>query len=529
MTQSSADNRATADFGREDVPLLTGVESARLDARAIEDGGVPAPVLMENAGRSAALVLHRLHPEGPVVVAVGAGNNGGDGIVLARTLAAAGRDVRIVSLSRRADPEPLLHGWPLGVVPAGAPDTDLDRLFSGAGVIVDALLGTGATGAPRDEIARGIEAINRAGTPVVALDLPSGVDAGTGAVAGSAVRAEVTVAFGAPKVGSLLFPGREHSGRIVAVEIGFPPMAASVGGAALITSSWARTHRPRRPLVTHKKAAGWVVILAGSEGMGGAAVLAARGALRAGAGYVQVASVPENRELLLSAVPEAIFLDATNEEALWSAVRSADVLAAGPGMGVGDAEAERLDSLLALPDLKGVVLDADALTLLGGGKLPSFSGKVPAGRRLLTPHPGEMARLGGDPEEIRASPLQTCREGARRWQAVLLLKGVPSLVGDPDGGPVRVSTSGSSDLARAGIGDVLTGVAGAFLARGLTGGDAGALALHITGRAARISGRGQTLLPTDVAESVGAALLDPEPEGSELELPFVTLDLGPAR
>ncbi|MEX2295060.1 MAG: NAD(P)H-hydrate dehydratase [Gemmatimonadota bacterium] len=517
------------DYGREEVPLLTGTEAARLDAWAIEEAGVPSPVLMENAGRSAALVLQRLWPTGPVLVSVGSGNNGGDGIVLARTLAAAGREVRIVAAGSRPDPESLLHGWPLAIRPAPASDEDLDGLLSGADVIVDALLGTGATGAPRGVVRRAIEAMNRAAAPVLALDLPSGVDAETGAVSGVAVGAEVTVAFGAPKLGALLFPGRERSGRLVAVEIGFPPMPGEVAAAALVTTGWAQAHRPKRALVTHKKAAGWVVILAGSPGMGGAAVLAARGALRAGAGYVQVASAPENRELILGAVPEAIFLDATDEPALLAAVRSCDVLAAGPGMGTGVVEAARLDRLLALPELRGIVLDADALSLLGAGKLPSFPGAVPAARRLLTPHPGEMARLRAEPEEIRTMPLTACRQGAARWDAALLLKGAPSVVAAPDGGAVRVSTSGSSDLARAGIGDVLTGVAGAFMARGLSGADAGALALHVTGRAARLSGRGETLLPTDVADAVGEALLTPEPESSDLALPFVTLDLGPPR
>jgi NAD(P)H-hydrate repair Nnr-like enzyme with NAD(P)H-hydrate dehydratase domain len=140
-----------------------------------------------------------------------------------------------------------------------------------------------------------------------------------------------------------------------------------------------------------------------------------------------------------------------------------------------------------------------------------------------------MARLGGEAEEIRRSPIEVCRAGARRWGSALLLKGAPSFVATPESDPVRVSASGSSDLARAGVGDVLTGVAGAFLAQGLAAADAGALALHVTGRAARITGRRETLLPTDLAEAVGEALLTPERDASDLALPFVTLDLGPPR
>jgi len=516
-------------FGREAVYLPTGDEAARFDAWAMREAGVPSPVLMENAGRGAALLVERLHPEGPVVVLVGSGNNGGDGMVLARTLRAQGREVRILSAGERSERDPLLHGWPLPVVSAPDDDAALDGALSDARVLVDALLGTGATGAPRGRYARIIRAVDRARAPVVSLDLPSGVDADTGAVAGDAVRAAVTIAFGAPKLGCFLLPGRAHCGRILAIEIGFPPMEAESASARLITPAWADRLRPRRVPSAHKKSAGKVLLLAGSEGMAGAAVLAARGALRAGAGYVQVASLPENREVLQSSVPEAIFVDVTDEDALLGVARESDALAAGPGMGTGGEAARRLDRLLGLPELEGVVLDADALTLLGSGGLPAFPGTVPAVRRLLTPHPGEMARLGADPAEIRSAPLRVARAGAERWSSTLLLKGAPSLVASPEGSQVLVSGTGSSDLARGGMGDVLTGAAGAFLARGASAREAAALALHFTGLAARHAGVGEALLPTDVAEALGVVLAGGGEPGRVPELPYVTLDLDPVR
>ena len=508
----------------------------------MESRGVPSPVLMEDAGREAARLLERLFPRGEVVVLAGSGNNGGDGVVLARTLAARGRPVRLLVLGDRPEPDPLLHGWSLPVRPLGegVEPGEVAGDLSGAGVLVDALLGTGIRGAPREPHARAIQALNRAGAPILALDIPSGVDADTGQVPGEAVRARVTVAFGAPKLGTMLFPGRERAGRLVAVEIGFPPWGPEPPEAALITPGWAAGRRPRRPLVTHKNTEGRLLILAGRSGMAGAAVLGAWGALRAGAGFVRVASAPENRVIIQSTVPEAVFLDATDTDALLEAARASDALAAGPGWGTGEEDGERLNRLLEEAAPPGILLDADALTLLGAGRLPAFARAGDRSRRLLTPHPGEMARLGESEEGIRDAPLTAAREGARRWRAALLLKGTPSVVapaGDDEGegaggkgsGPVMVSLTGSSDLARAGMGDVLTGVAGAFLARGAGALEAGSLALHYTGRAGALAGLGESLLPRDVAEHLPEALAEEGNGSTDLDLPSLLLDLDPPR
>jgi NAD(P)H-hydrate epimerase len=279
--------------------------------------------------------------------------------------------------------------------------------------------------------------------------------------------------------------------------------------------------------VTHKKAEGRVLILAGSEGMAGAAVLAARGALRGGAGYVRVASVLGNREILQRSVPEAIFLNAEDRGALEEAARDSDALLIGPGIGVDEDAAGKVNLLLSVDGPGALLLDADALSLLAEGRIPSFPGRLPADRRLLTPHPGEMARLQkGASDPAAHSLLAAARSGAERWSSVLLLKGAPSLVASPGGGQVRVSTTGSSDLARAGMGDLLGGVIVAFMARGLDAADAASLALHYTGRAAALTGKGEGLLPSDIAEALGAALGEAA-EVSDLEFPFVTLDLDP--
>ncbi|MBW3655095.1 MAG: NAD(P)H-hydrate epimerase, partial [Gemmatimonadetes bacterium] len=262
-------------FAAHLVPVLTADEMRRWDEHSIRTAGIPERVLMESAGRAAASVIHRLRPQGRVVAAVGSGNNGGDAMVVVRTLQAWGREVAAVQVGSRAPDPALLHGWE---VPFVAPE-NADEAFRTAGVIVDGLLGTGASGAPRGAYAQAIASIDRADRPVVALDGPSGVDLSTGAAEGVSVRADVTVTFGAPKRGLLLFPGRERAGRIIAVEIGFAPLADA--GARLITPAWARAVLPPVPANAHKGMMGKVSIVAGRRGMAGAAVLAGFGALRA--------------------------------------------------------------------------------------------------------------------------------------------------------------------------------------------------------------------------------------------------------
>ncbi|HET9948769.1 MAG TPA: NAD(P)H-hydrate dehydratase [Longimicrobiales bacterium] len=513
-------------FARGAVPAPTGPESVALDARAIEGLGVPQPVLMENAGRSAAAVLERLFPRGPVAALVGAGNNGGDALVLARTLRAWGREARAVLVADRPADDPLLHGWPLPV----ARDEDLDdagweALLGGAAVVVDGVLGTGARGAPRERQARAIRRVNAAARPVLAVDVPSGVDATTGAVPGEAVRADVTVAFGAPKLGTLLHPARALAGRLVAVEIAFPPWGEEEAGAMLATPAWARAQLPVRPASTHKKAVGRLLLIAGGRGMAGAAVLAARAAFRAGAGLVRVASDPANREILQIAIPEAIWVDASDARALAAALEDSDALAAGPGLGTDDRAAALLQGALAGPPLPAV-LDADALNLGAAGKL-DLAGAARERPLLLTPHPGELARLlggrSGGGAEGGSDAASRARAAAERYGCAVLLKGAPSVVAAP-GEPLLVDTQPSSDLAVAGMGDALTGVAGALVAQGLTPRVAGSVGLYLTGRAARLAGRGAGLVPSDVIRWLPDALLERAPAASELDLPFVVYD-----
>ncbi|HEX8431357.1 MAG TPA: NAD(P)H-hydrate dehydratase [Longimicrobium sp.] len=496
----------------ERVPVLTSDEMRAWDDRAIRSLGIPESVLIESAGRAAAAIVHTLFPEGRVVCAVGAGNNGGDALVVARVLRAWGREVSAVSAGARPPDSALLHGWEMEVLPADA----LPSALAGAAVVVDGLLGTGARGAPRQPEADAIAAIGRSGVPVVALDGPSGIDLTTGAAPGEAIRATATVTFGAPKRGLLRFPGREHAGRIIAVEVGFPPLGDA--GAELITPRWAARNLPRVAPDAHKGTMGRVLIVAGRRGMAGAATLAGMGALRAGAGYAILVSPDDNRGILQGSVPEALFLDRDDLPDDFAA--SADAVVAGPGMGTDD---QSLALLLRLADGDApLLLDADAITLLAAK--PEVRDRI---RRplLLTPHPGEMARLLGRAiPDIAADPFAAAAEAAERFRCTVLLKGWPSVVAEM-GAPTLVNVTGHSGIATGGMGDVLSGVVGALLAAGATPRAAAAAGLFHAGRAAEIAGRGRGLLPRDVAEALPVAFAEDPGAASDLRLPGILLDL----
>jgi NAD(P)H-hydrate epimerase len=485
---------------------------------------------MENAGRSAAQVAARLYPRGPVVGFVGAGNNGGDALVLLRTLAAWGREVRAVQVAERPEPESLCHGWPVPTVTDADLDAEpgaWDALFAGAGLVVDGILGTGVKGAPRERQAKVIARLNAADRPVLAIDIPSGVDSGNGRVEGEAVRADVTVSFGAPKLGSFLHPGRGLVGRQVTVEIAFPPMEGHAFAGQVVTPGWAQARLPGRDTDTHKNAVGRVLVVAGRPGMAGAAVLAGRGALRAGAGLVQVCSPPSNREILQSSVPEAIYVDPGDEASLASALEEASAVVVGPGLGTDQEAAALLGRVLAGPAVP-TIMDADALNLMAAGE--GSPAAAAAGRPVVvTPHLGEMTRLTGlGAEEIAADRVSVARESAEAWGCTVLLKGAPSLVARGTE-PVLVDTQGSSDLAAAGMGDVLAGVVGALLAQGLDPAEAGAVALYLSGRAAALAALGPALTPGDVLARLPDALMERGQGRSDLDLPFVVFDQDAAR
>lgn len=514
-----------------DLAVLTGREAAAFDAWAIREKGVSEDALMERAGAAAARLIQELHPEGAVVVLAGKGNNGGDALVVARCLHNWGRAVEVIVTADRGADDALLHGAPVSLSASASMDDDeLSRRLSGrpgAGVVVDGLLGTGIDGAPRGEAARVIRLLESipafAGrTDVVSLDIPSGVDSDTGAAPGDAVTADLTASFGWPKLGTLLHPGRGRSGRVVVMEIGFPPLPPELGRRRLLTPAWAYPRRPRRPAVTHKNRVGALAVVAGRPGMAGAAVLAARSALRCGAGYVRIISHADNREIVQTALPEGVFVDARDADAVAAALEASRAVAVGPAMGTGQDAATLLARVLEshLP----MVVDADALTLLAGA--PEMSGALDRQGTVVTPHPGEASRLLGErAAEFENDPVGTLDALRELVGSVVLLKGTPSLVAGPEG--TWVDCVGSSDLAVAGMGDTLTGAVGAFLAQGVQAQEAAGLALVTTGRAAARAALGAGLQAADVPERIPDVLVEGAGE-PRLALAGVLLDLDPA-
>lgn len=464
-------------LGAETIWLPTSGEMADLDRWATESGAIPERALVEAAGREVAHAVQLRWPEGPVVALAGSGHNGADALVAVRCLRAWGRSVRAVACGGRPPEPDVLQGWDVPLRERG----ELGGALEGAAVLLDGILGTGLSGPPREPQAGVIRRANESGVPILAVDGPSGADFTTGRVPGEAIRAALTVALGWPKLGLLRFPARERCGDLIAVEIGFPPPPEPPGARA-ITAPWVRRLLARRPPDAHKGRAGYLALVAGRRGMAGASVLAARSAARGGAGIVRVVGDPANRVIVQTSVPEAIFVPWDEEREVSASVEWAHAVAVGPGLGRGTGPRKLVGDVLARRGERPVLLDADALNVWEG-EAQELADAL-EGHALVTPHPGELARLLDVPvEEIVEDPPARAREAAERLGCTVLLKGSPSVVARA-GEPLRVSTAYGPALAAGGTGDVLTGLCGAYLAAGMDPLDAATAALLVSGRAA---------------------------------------------
>jgi ADP-dependent NAD(P)H-hydrate dehydratase / NAD(P)H-hydrate epimerase len=458
------------------------------DAWAIEERGIPGLELMERAGRGLADLAARVAPHGPLAVVCGKGNNGGDGYVAARLLRDAGREVRALAV---ADPGELR-----GDARANAERVDGIEAFAperleGCGGVVDALLGTGFAGAPRGAVADAIAALNRAGAPVVAADVPSGVDAGTGEVEGEAVRAAATATFAAAKPGLWIAPGKAHAGAVEVVDIGIPPGApVDEPDVGLIDDAALLSALPSRGPGWTKFTSGHVLVAGGSRGLTGAPSLASEAAQRAGAGYV-TACVPASLqtifelrllEVMTRGLPDADGAHtAAGVDEVLELSRRGGALVVGPGIGRTGGAFAFARALVARAEVP-IVLDADGLNAFAGD-LGALAPRRAA--TVLTPHEGELGRLLGVPSaDVAARRLAHVREAAARAQAIVVLKGDDTLVAEP-GGVVAISPGASAALATAGTGDVLSGVAAAMLARDLEPLRAACAAVRLHARAGR--------------------------------------------
>jgi len=509
--------------------VLTAAQMRSVDRRTIEDFGVPGVVLMENAGRGAADILcaeyASLKP-GPVLILCGKGNNGGDGYVVARYLCNRGWQVDTLVLA-----EPRQVAGDAGInlralqslgtsIEFAADEASLTSCLEGCrpAIVVDALFGTGLNSELRGTAVAAVSWINSFQGPVLAIDIPSGVDASSGRELGCGVNANLTATFAAPKVGHLVHPGCQLSGKLRVIDIGVPPklLEETSPSCTWLSAAEAAGLLPERPPVGHKGTFGHQLLIAGARGKIGAAVLAAAAGLRSGAGLVSLAVPSSQQAVVATARPEAMTeglpdedgsLGPVSGELLAGLCEGKQSLAVGPGLGQAAPVADLVHYVLTGYD-GALVLDADALNVLASQ--PEILLRRRGRPLVLTPHPGEMARLCHcKVADIESDRIGVARDFARRFDLVLVLKGAPTLIASPDG-RLTINSSGNPLLATGGSGDVLTGLLGGLLAQGMAPFEAACLGVYLHGAAAdrllpRLGDAG--LLAGDLAAEIPAARL----------------------
>lgn len=468
-----------------------------VDALLIGTLGFPEAVLIENAGRAAAAETAGFLGGAKgrrIVVLAGKGNNGGDGLAAARFLEKQGALVTVVMAAPPQQPgsgcglqlrlcrafRMQILFWP----------QDSDRVLAScteAAVILDALLGTSFRGSLREPVRSLIEAVQKISVPVIAVDIPSGVEADTGRCE-LALSAAATVTMIAPKTGLYFYPGAAHTGKIIVADLNTPEqvLADAPSRETLLTDAYVRKNFPLRARNAHKGTNGRIAILAGSPGYAGAAELASRAAVRAGGGLVTLYTHPGVWQLLAAKSTEVMVRTASLADAAGDALRlrEASVVAAGPGAGKSAEAVSYLRSLL--PQLTmPLVIDADGLNALAGQDALLLG----LSRKVLTPHPAEMARLLGVPlSAVLADPMEAARQGAARWQAVVVLKCTPAIIASPDG-RIYVNSTGNEGMATGGTGDVLTGTIAALIGQGLPLLEAACCGVYLHGLAGDLAAR----------------------------------------
>ena len=532
------------------MKIVTAAEMRQIDSETIERIGIPGIVLMETAGSAIVRSIQRDYPDcRRIGIFVGKGNNGGDGLVIARQLAHAGCDVHIFLVSPAesftGDAATNLHiAWNLGLpmeeILTGLVETtsrtQTTTPFTVARgpvprhaqceLFVDAIFGTGLRRPVVGKIAAVIEDINRLPVPVIAVDLPSGLDADTGQPLGACVRADKTVTIGLPKRGLLLHPGAEFAGQLEVADIGFPKSVVDAQniGVNWTTAQDAAFWLPPRPRASHKGSYGRVLVVAGSTGMTGAAALASEAALRIGAGIVTLA-IPKSlnpilevklSEVMTLPLPETeagSLAESAAEPILKFAEKTKSVMAIGPGLSQHPGTAALIHRLVHAKSELGIVIDADGLNALAQTNVARPPTLVPRARSntdiVLTPHPGEMARLIGTTiPQIEADRIGTAQQFAQEWGVTLLLKGAPTVIAHADGS-TWINATGNPGMATAGMGDVLTGIIAGLMAQGLSGERAAVLGSYLHGLAGDIAAEAlgmHGLIASDVLNAVPQAI-----------------------
>ncbi|MFC1989196.1 NAD(P)H-hydrate dehydratase [Chloroflexota bacterium] len=463
--------------------------------------GLPTNVLMENAGKAVAEEVKRILgviEKQSIIILIGPGNNGGDGLVAARYLHDWGAGVNLYFFGKRLDGDSNLELLRQRGIPCLEMTHDenmykFDEWLLSATVVIDALFGTGKSRPLDDTVARVLERVSKAkekqpGPHIIALDLPSGLNADSGVADPACLYADNTITLGFPKPGLFNLPGAERAGRITVADIGIPSYLAEQLTSEIITSDWIKSVLPKRPLVANKGSFGRVLVVAGSINYIGAAYLACSGAMRVGAGLVTLATAASLQPILASKLTETTYLPLPESspglispqavELIHQALGSYDVLLLGCGLGQSQSVMSFIESILL--ELKSVpsslVLDADALNTLA--KIPHWWQQL-ADDAILTPHPGEMARLAGvSVDEVQSDRIGIAKKVAQEWHKTVVLKGAYTVVASPDG-QSRVNFAANPGLASAGTGDVLAGVIGGLAAQGLNHFDAAACGVYL--------------------------------------------------
>ena len=487
------------------IPVLTSAQAFAWDEAARTTAEIPGRVLMDAAGRAAAHVITSTFPReiaGGVIVAAGHGNNGGDGWVVARALHAVGARVSVAETEKDRSPD--CEANRVLALAAGVDRITSDDGWAQGALVVDALLGTGASGAVRGDLAELAKRVADHAGPVAAIDGPTGLDLSTGEPHGP-VRAHLTVTFGGPRRGHLL--ARDWCGRIVVVDIGFPEPPPAL--PRMFADCDARVVLPAFEVAMHKGDRGRVLVIGGDEGMAGAALHAASAAFAAGAGLVKIAAAAKTVDAAQGMLPDALSLATALgpecEDELLAAIQWADAVVLGPGLGRGEEREAFVKAVLNESECP-VVVDADAI--LPGRSAPGV------GQRIFTPHLGEFR--GAFPElaeEMTRDRFAVAEAAAELFQAKLpdlpssrptvLLKGVPTLIAQYEQ-PLRVVATGNPALATGGSGDLLAGLIGAFLARGVNDMDAAALGAFALGRGAELAATHHTVRGTRPADVLAA-------------------------
>lgn len=510
------------------MKFVTAAEIKSIEEKAIEEYGIPSIVLMENAGHEAAIQIERIMGDfhnKKVCIFAGKGNNGGDGYVIARHLYNQGVKVKVFLIGNKTDVtgDALIN---LQIITAMGIDVievvnegDWDKVkiaMTFTDCLVDALVGTGFTGKLIGQMAQVVESMNKTNKVVIAIDMPSGVEADTGQISGAAVKADHTITFSLVKQGLLLYPGASYAGDVTVADIGIPRMLLIDEEIRqnIITSAAVGKMFPKRSPNVHKGNCGKVFILAGSKGMTGAAALSADAAMRAGAGLVLLGIAESLHDIMETKLTEVMTRPLAETAAgiigegavshIEEIAQDNDAIAIGPGLGRHEDTMKAVRQVIKKVE-KPLVIDADALyALIGHTDILTEAKAVP----ILTPHSGEMARLVGlTADEVNQDRIYITRQAAIEWGSIIILKGARTVVAFPDG-EVYININGNAGMATGGAGDVLTGVIAALIAQGLSSHEAALAGVYIHGLAGDIVARNGMIgiIASDLIQALPAAI-----------------------